>query len=447
MPSRSFGSHKPKRSRFLRPGNPLGSEIADLRADVEDAFVSIEEEIDNGGGGGGPGPNNYSVTVGNFTSAGGSLLATHVIVDVDTTGGQADIALPAFGAFAGDRAFVIHKRTSDANPIRLTGFAVNGSASPYTLPGSDGAFGTWFLRRNAAGTWFVSPGSVDDIIVVPSGAQAGDLLYYDGSEFVRLAIGNDGDVLTLASGLPEWVAAAAGGGGLPAISYLTGWDVDRYYDMGSDPITGQANWGIAGLVYAESSESVTRMLFGNDGGFGGGASIIINGEAITGRVTDSGSNLRQLASFNPPMVNKWLPVFLRGITVAGTDLRAQLYIGGSLFQEVIQSAVTASVQGGGNFMVGGRRGSPSSQPALYDRIAGVGVAQRNVTPAQIAEWSRAVVAAGQMVDIPSGGSFTAAWRVGAAEPGATWAPFVGAGNLTRVGTALTRGADSAVVYR
>tara|TARA_R100001530_G_scaffold115111_1_gene82064 strand:- start:333 stop:1028 length:696 start_codon:yes stop_codon:yes gene_type:complete len=40
---------------------------------------------------------------------------------------------------------------------------------------------------------------------------AGDVLYYNGTDYIRLAKGTDGQVLTLASGVPTWAAAAATG--------------------------------------------------------------------------------------------------------------------------------------------------------------------------------------------------------------------------------------------
>ena len=35
---------------------------------------------------------------------------------------------------------------------------------------------------------------------------AGDILYYNGTDYIRLAKGTDGDVLTLASGVPTWLS-------------------------------------------------------------------------------------------------------------------------------------------------------------------------------------------------------------------------------------------------
>lgn len=42
---------------------------------------------------------------------------------------------------------------------------------------------------------------------------SGDILYHNGTSYVRLAKGSDSQVLTLASGVPSWAAASGGGGG------------------------------------------------------------------------------------------------------------------------------------------------------------------------------------------------------------------------------------------
>ena len=41
---------------------------------------------------------------------------------------------------------------------------------------------------------------------------AGDILYYNGTDYVKLAVGTDGQVLTLASGLPSWSDSGSGSG-------------------------------------------------------------------------------------------------------------------------------------------------------------------------------------------------------------------------------------------
>ncbi|MFC0875142.1 hypothetical protein ACE01N_01040 [Saccharicrinis sp. FJH2] len=58
-----------------------------------------------------------------------------------------------------------------------------------------------------------------------TGAATGDVLYYDGSKWVRLAKGTDGQVLTVESGIPAWKDAAGSGS--------TGPEIGEAYDGGT----------------------------------------------------------------------------------------------------------------------------------------------------------------------------------------------------------------------
>jgi hypothetical protein len=57
----------------------------------------------------------------------------------------------------------------------------------------------------------IQASSVDGSMIALGSDASGDVMYYSGSAWARLAKGSDDEVLTLASGLPSWAAAAAGG--------------------------------------------------------------------------------------------------------------------------------------------------------------------------------------------------------------------------------------------
>ena len=57
----------------------------------------------------------------------------------------------------------------------------------------------------------IQPSSVDGSMIALGSDASGDVMYYSGSAWARLAKGSDDEVLTLASGLPSW--ASGGGGG------------------------------------------------------------------------------------------------------------------------------------------------------------------------------------------------------------------------------------------
>jgi hypothetical protein len=58
----------------------------------------------------------------------------------------------------------------------------------------------------------IQASSVDGSMIALGSDASGDVMYYSGSAWARLAKGSDDEILTLASGIPSWAAAAAGGG-------------------------------------------------------------------------------------------------------------------------------------------------------------------------------------------------------------------------------------------
>ena len=83
--------------------------------------------------------------------------------------------------------------TINGSANTVAGLAVGG------LP--DGTVDTDSLAANAATGAKIAMGS----------DAAGDVLYYNGTDYIRLAKGTDGQVLTLASGVPTWATPAATG--------------------------------------------------------------------------------------------------------------------------------------------------------------------------------------------------------------------------------------------
>ena len=76
---------------------------------------------------------------------------------------------------------------------------------------------------------------------------AGDILYHDGNDLTNLGKGSDGEVLTLAAGIPSWAAGGGGSGDLLAdgtIPLTADWDVGAFKitaeQLASDVATGTA---------------------------------------------------------------------------------------------------------------------------------------------------------------------------------------------------------------
>jgi hypothetical protein len=54
-----------------------------------------------------------------------------------------------------------------------------------------------------------------------SGVSAGDMTYFNGTNWVRLPIGSNGNVLAVVSGIPSWQAGGGGGGAPTTSTYIT----------------------------------------------------------------------------------------------------------------------------------------------------------------------------------------------------------------------------------
>ena len=71
---------------------------------------------------------------------------------------------------------------------------------------------TGHINDAAVTTIKIADNSVSGAKIALGSDATGDIMYYNGTDYTRLAAGSDGEVLTLASGIPSW---ASGGGGSP----------------------------------------------------------------------------------------------------------------------------------------------------------------------------------------------------------------------------------------
>ena len=104
----------------------------------------------------------------------------------------------------------------------------------------------------------------------PAGSAAGDILYYNGTEYTRLAKGTAGQQLAINAGAtaPEWITASSGGawtliGTAEASSSasLTITGIDSTYDT----------YAVAGSSLAPANDTVQlHMRFGDSGGIDSG---------------------------------------------------------------------------------------------------------------------------------------------------------------------------------
>ena len=110
------------------------------------------------------------------------------------------------------------KADSGGGTSSLKGPASSGATPSWRLPSADGSSGQ-YLKTDGSGT--LSFAKVAGTSIAMGSDAAGDVLYHNGTDYIRLAKGTDGQVLTLASGVPTW-ADSAGYDNTPAFSaYLS----------------------------------------------------------------------------------------------------------------------------------------------------------------------------------------------------------------------------------
>lgn len=117
------------------------------------------------------------------------------------------------------------------------------------------------------------------------------------------------------------------------------------------------------------------------------------------------------------------------------------YVDGYFANALASGAAGAYNSSGRNLHIGA-----DAEGALADQATGAGGIQshalgwwgfalRALSATEIRDWFRACMLAGGFADIPSGGGLTRAFRAADANLGAgTWAPFIGSGGATKVGT-------------
>ncbi len=174
--------------------------------------------------------------------------------------------------------------TSGSSAITLTSTSYGGGSTIGHVP----AGGTAGNYLDGAGTWSTIDLTTDvnGILPAENGGLGGgvfnngDLVYYTGSSFARLATNGvtDGFVVTAASGVPTWAAAAGGGSGpgtgtqynLPIWSTTsTLGDSLITQDSGSTALTIGSNIASFSTAAGTGSVFATRLAINGYSTFGG----------------------------------------------------------------------------------------------------------------------------------------------------------------------------------
>ena len=188
-----------------------------------------------------------------------------------------------------------------ARTIGMTGDVVWTSAS---FDGSGNVTGSATIQAN----------SVDGTMIALGSDASGDVMYYNGTNYVRLGKGDDDQVLTLASGVPSW--AAAGGTSNETIQDVVGamftsnteTGITATYEDGDgtiDLVVGTLNQDTTGNAATATALETARTIGGTS--FDGTANIAValaaTATALASARTIGGVSFDGTANINLPGVN------------------------------------------------------------------------------------------------------------------------------------------------
>ena len=124
------------------------------------------------------------------------IVASHGLTDLDGSVTTAKLA---------DGAVTTIKLAADAvDGTKLADNACN--SEHYTDDSVDDIHISGMAASKLTGTITPSDNTVTGAKIALGSDAAGDVMYYNGTNYIRLAKGSNGEVLTLASGVPSWAA-------------------------------------------------------------------------------------------------------------------------------------------------------------------------------------------------------------------------------------------------
>ncbi len=164
----------------------------------------------------------------------------------------------------------------------------------------------------------VSANGVTGTMIALGSDAAGDIMYYNGTDYVRLARGSDDEILTLASGAPSW-AAASGGVSLSGSTNNTVATV-----TGSNALAGEGNLTFDGSTLAVTGAitGTTDLTLGDDLILDSDAAVIQFGDDQEIKLTHNhNQGLEITSTHDAPLVRRGEDVFivLNGTDASSTD--------------------------------------------------------------------------------------------------------------------------------
>ena len=173
--------------------------------------------------------------------------------------------------------------------IILKNSTVSGQV-PTVAPSNDHTDGSWDaldiyegeMMSNVADSkvWMRMNNGIRELLVQRNNSATGDLYYWGGSTWQRVAIGTSGEVLTVSGGVPVWAASTGGGGtsgGVPTTRTITingntqdlsadrTWTIDEGIPYGVASGTNTYAVTISGVTsYTDGDVYAVKFTNGND---------------------------------------------------------------------------------------------------------------------------------------------------------------------------------------
>ena len=157
---------------------------------------------------------------------------------------------------------------------------------------------------NVSGTATIQPNSVDGTMIALGSDAAGDVMYYNGTNYARLAKGSNDEVLTLASGVPSWAAIASAGEAAftaqstPGVTpTATGTDAIA---IGDGAVAGDAAADLGALAFGARSSAIgiNSIAIGEYTDATGAQSIAIGGASSDVNGADAGGSNAVAIGYN-----------------------------------------------------------------------------------------------------------------------------------------------------
>ena len=155
--------------------------------------------------------------------------------------------------------------------VKLAGDAVDGTkladnacnSEHYTNGSVDDAHISGMAASKLTGTITPSDNTVTGAKIALGSDAAGDVMYYDGTNYVRLAKGSNGEVLTLASGVPSWAADSTNVGATSVGGDVTGTVANIQIASGAVGTTELAADAVDGTKIADDASNSEHLVNGS----------------------------------------------------------------------------------------------------------------------------------------------------------------------------------------